>query len=218
MRILGAIVLAEPLLMRAQLVGYQQFRHKPLLSEKLAHQPQRRPAVAATLDQHVKDLAFVVDGTPEVHPLAGDPDNHLVQVPSNQRAGFSSCCHRSRVPSSQRIFHYVVAPSGSCVHRVRDNFDAIEQTAAARHPGVTGHRGRRSLGVVLSDITLTSRLSRATGQFPADLEPACCKRIEKADRRPPRYWATQKIEPGSRNRPVPRKGGDRRRHTYPTSR
>jgi len=51
---------------------------KPLLSEKLAHQPQRRPAVAATLDQHVKDLAFVIDGTPEVHPLAGDPDNHLI--------------------------------------------------------------------------------------------------------------------------------------------
>jgi len=72
----------------------------------------------------------------------------------------------------------------------RDNFDAIEQTAAARHPGVTGHRGRRSLGVVPSDITLTSRLSRATGQFPAALEPACCKRIEKADRRPPRYWAS----------------------------
>jgi 3-hydroxyacyl-CoA dehydrogenase len=46
--------------------------------DKLAHQPQRRPAVAATLDQHVKDLAFVVDGTPQVHPLAGDPNNHLV--------------------------------------------------------------------------------------------------------------------------------------------
>jgi Bacterial extracellular solute-binding proteins, family 5 Middle len=39
---------------------------------------QRRPAVAATLDQHVEDLAFVVDGTPEVHPLAGDSNNHLV--------------------------------------------------------------------------------------------------------------------------------------------
>jgi L-lactate dehydrogenase complex protein LldE len=25
-------------------------------------------------------------------------------------------------------FDYVVAPSGSCVHQVRDNFDAIEQT------------------------------------------------------------------------------------------
>ena len=82
MRILGTIVLPEPLLMTAgqlqlpecravgpQLVGHQQFRHKPLLSEKLAHQPQRRPAVAATLDQHVEDLTFVVDGTPEVHRL-----------------------------------------------------------------------------------------------------------------------------------------------------
>jgi hypothetical protein len=99
MRILGAIILPEPLLMQAgqlqspecrtvgpQLVGYQQFRYKPLLSKKLAHQPQRRPAGAATLDQHVEDLAFVVDGTPEVHPLAGDPNNHLVQVPSIARA------------------------------------------------------------------------------------------------------------------------------------
>ena len=98
MRILRPIVLPKPLLMPAgqsqtperrcvgaQLVGDQQFRHKPLPSEKLAHQSQRRPAVAATLDQHVEDLAFVVDGTPEVHPLAGDPNNHLVQVPSIAR-------------------------------------------------------------------------------------------------------------------------------------
>ena len=27
-----------------------------------------------------------------------------------------------------RGFDYVVAPSGSCVHHVRDNFDAIQQT------------------------------------------------------------------------------------------
>jgi L-lactate dehydrogenase complex protein LldE len=27
-------------------------------------------------------------------------------------------------------FDYVVAPEGSCVHHVRDNFDAVEQTAA----------------------------------------------------------------------------------------
>jgi hypothetical protein len=62
----------------AQLVSHQQFRHKPLLSEKLAHQPQCRPTVAAALDQHVEDLAFVVDGTPEIHSLAGDPNDHLV--------------------------------------------------------------------------------------------------------------------------------------------
>src|SRR6201989_3416392 len=29
-------------------------------------------------------------------------------------------------------FDYVVAPSGSCVHHVRDNFDAIEQTEEVR--------------------------------------------------------------------------------------
>jgi hypothetical protein len=58
-----------------------------MLSEKLAHQPQSRPAVAATLDQHVEDLALVVDGTPQVRPLAGDPNNHLVQVPPIARAG-----------------------------------------------------------------------------------------------------------------------------------
>src|SRR5580704_9994571 len=98
MRVLRPIVLPKPLFVRtgrsqaperravgAQLVRYQQFRQKPLLSEKLAHQPQRRPAVAATLDQHVEGLAFVVNGTLEIHPLAGDPNNNFVQVPSIAR-------------------------------------------------------------------------------------------------------------------------------------
>src|SRR5215813_5142151 len=30
---------------------------------------------------------LLVDGTPETHPLAGDPSNHFVQVPSSARAG-----------------------------------------------------------------------------------------------------------------------------------
>src|SRR6201987_3796040 len=88
MRILRPIVCSPALLMvagkpempkgsavGAQLVSYQQFWRKPLLCEKLADQPQRLPAVAATLGQHVEDLAFVVNDTPEVHPLAGDPNN-----------------------------------------------------------------------------------------------------------------------------------------------
>jgi len=58
-----------------------------LLSEQLAHQTQRRPAIAAALDQHIKDFAFAIDGTPEVHPLAGNPDHHFIQVPSIARAG-----------------------------------------------------------------------------------------------------------------------------------
>jgi hypothetical protein len=36
--------------------------------------------------QYVEDLALVVNGTPEVHPLACDPDHHFVQVPPVARA------------------------------------------------------------------------------------------------------------------------------------
>jgi hypothetical protein len=56
-----------------------------LLLEKLAHQPQRGPAVAAALQQHVEDLALVVDGAPQIHPPAGDPNHHLVEMPSVAR-------------------------------------------------------------------------------------------------------------------------------------
>jgi hypothetical protein len=48
----------------------QQFRRETLLLEQLAHQPQRRPGVASALDQHVKDLAFVVDDPPQYIPSA----------------------------------------------------------------------------------------------------------------------------------------------------
>ena len=76
MRILRPIIFPKPLLMPtgqsktperggvgAQLVGDHQLRRKPLLLEQLAHQPQRRPNVAPTLNERIKDLAFVVDGT-----------------------------------------------------------------------------------------------------------------------------------------------------------
>jgi hypothetical protein len=46
--------------------------------EQLAHQSQGRPGVASALNKHFEDLTFVVNGTPEVHPLAGDPDHHFV--------------------------------------------------------------------------------------------------------------------------------------------
>ena len=68
-------------------------------------------------------------------------------------------------------FDYVVAPSGSCVHHVRDNFDAIEQTAAARHPGVsprTALLGRRSLRHH-SDIPVISRNRSISCGFRASL-------------------------------------------------
>jgi hypothetical protein len=38
--------------------------------------------VAALLDDNIQDLAFVVHGAPEIHPLAADVADHLVEVPA----------------------------------------------------------------------------------------------------------------------------------------
>jgi HSP20 family protein len=70
----------------AQLVGDQQFRRETLLPQQLAHQPERRALVAPALNQHIEDLALMIDGAPQVHPLAGDSDDHLVEVPPIARA------------------------------------------------------------------------------------------------------------------------------------
>ena len=37
-----------------------------------------RSAARLSRHQHVEDLALVVDGTPQIHPLAGDPHHHFV--------------------------------------------------------------------------------------------------------------------------------------------
>jgi hypothetical protein len=97
--VLGAIVRSQPLLMRAgqpkmpesssvgaKFVGRQQFRHKAMFPEQLAHQPECRPLVAAALNQHVDNLALVINGAPQVHPLPRDANDHLVEVPSVARA------------------------------------------------------------------------------------------------------------------------------------
>src|ERR1700704_1241523 len=65
----------------AKFVGRQQFRHKALFPEQLAHQPECRPLVAAALNQHVENLGLVINRPPQVHPFAGNPDDHLVEVP-----------------------------------------------------------------------------------------------------------------------------------------
>src|SRR5712671_4996934 len=71
---------------RAQLVGRQQFRHEALFPEQLAHEPECPALVAAALNQHVENLALVIDRAPQVHLPAGDPDHHLVEVPPVARA------------------------------------------------------------------------------------------------------------------------------------
>jgi hypothetical protein len=47
------------------------------------------------LNQHVEDLALVIDGTPQIHLLAGDPHHHLVEVPAIARSSLGALLARS---------------------------------------------------------------------------------------------------------------------------
>jgi hypothetical protein len=58
---------------------------KPCFAEQLAHQLDGRRPVSTTLNQDLKDLAFVVDGTPQIHVLACDPDDYFVEMPAIAR-------------------------------------------------------------------------------------------------------------------------------------
>jgi len=61
------------------------FGVKPCFLRELTHQPECRPLVAPALNQHIENLALVIDGAPQVHPFASNPDHHLVEVPSIAR-------------------------------------------------------------------------------------------------------------------------------------
>src|SRR6201981_3112528 len=111
MRILRPIVFSQALLMvagksempegsavGAQLVARHPGRREALFAEQLAHQLDGRRAVSTTLDQDLEDLALVVDGTPQIHLLARDPDDHFVEMPAIARSRTA----RSQAPRDRR--------------------------------------------------------------------------------------------------------------------
>ena len=125
-RVLGPIVLPESLLMvarqpdvpegsavRAQLIGYHRLWREALFSQQLAHQLDGRTPVSLALNQYVEDFAFVIDGPPEIHPLTGDPNDHLVEVPAIARPRTAlpkpSCNDRSEFyhPAANRFVRNV---------------------------------------------------------------------------------------------------------------
>src|SRR5229473_704706 len=98
-RILGPIVLPQALLMvagkpkmlegraiGAQLVARHPLRCEALLAEQLAHELDGRKPVSTTLNQDLEDLALMIDGTPQIHVLARNPDDHFVEMPAITRA------------------------------------------------------------------------------------------------------------------------------------
>ena len=82
----------------AQLVGRHPGRREALFTEQFAHQLDGGRPVSTTLDQDLEDLALMVDGTPQIHELAGDPDDHFVEMPAIARSRTAP----SQAPSDRR--------------------------------------------------------------------------------------------------------------------
>ena len=82
----GKPEIAEGSAVGAQLVGRDPRRREALFTQQFAHQPDGRRPVSTTLDQDLEDLALVIDGTPQIHLLACDPDNRFVEMPGIARS------------------------------------------------------------------------------------------------------------------------------------
>jgi hypothetical protein len=71
----------------SQAVGDDRLRTHVLVFQQLPEELPGGTLVASRLDEHVEDFAFVIDGSPQVHPPPADPHHHLVEVPPAGRAG-----------------------------------------------------------------------------------------------------------------------------------
>src|SRR5450631_2105751 len=98
MRILGAIVFAQFLFVTrgqpefgfcgcvgAKPIGYQKFRRETLLFEQLSHEFHGSGLFAPSLDEKVKDLAFVINGSPQPEMPTCDRNHHLIEMPAQRR-------------------------------------------------------------------------------------------------------------------------------------
>ena len=76
-------------------------------------------------------------------------------------SGFNADCAATEALFVRNFsgFDYVVAPSGSCVHHVRANFDAVDQTPDVKEPGLPAQRCSR--GQLLTVLPSPQRMSRS---------------------------------------------------------
>ena len=70
-----------------QLVGDQHARRPLLLLQQLAQQAFACLLVAPALHEDIKDVAFLVNRTPQPMLLAGDADDDFIEVPFVAAAG-----------------------------------------------------------------------------------------------------------------------------------
>ena len=95
MRVLRPVVLSKPLTRaESSVVSAGMRRHRSAVCRVTSNFGAKpcflrslriSRSIPAALHQHVENVAFVIDNTPEIHPLAGDPNNHLIQMPAIAR-------------------------------------------------------------------------------------------------------------------------------------
>src|SRR5437588_5288904 len=90
-----------------------------ILANELPHQSQCGSLVPARLHQTIEYLAFRIDCSPQIHPLATNRDEHLIEMPDSMRLG----AHRPQPSGDHRPEHRHPAPDGL----VRDVDTALGQ-------------------------------------------------------------------------------------------
>ena len=82
---MAQIELVERRSVGRQPVSRDRLRLDRLVVKEALQKSGRRLCVPPALDYEIEDLALIIDRPPQVHPLAADPADHLVQVPARRR-------------------------------------------------------------------------------------------------------------------------------------
>ena len=98
---------------RSQVVSDQSIGNETVFLKQLAHELQRGMFVPFRLDQHIEDLAFGVDGAPQVDHAAIDLHIDLIQMPT--RVGFGPAFTLVRRDHRPKVVY--PAPNGLVGHR-----------------------------------------------------------------------------------------------------
>ena len=96
--------------------------------------PQPPPSPTEEERRYYAELATWLREETGYQWIQGTKPQTLAYALADSPAGFNAECADTETLFVRNFsgFDYVVAPSGSCVHHVRDNFDAIEQTAEVK--------------------------------------------------------------------------------------
>ena len=185
MRVLRPIVLPQPTRpvqvpqiqliqsgsVRCEAVGRDHLRLDRLIVQQASEQPERRLCVPPALDYEVQDLAFVVDRAPQIHPLAADPADHLVQVPARRR-GPSPLLQPPREqgaklngPAPDRL----VADLDPALRQQLFDVAKTEAEPEVQLHGIAYHVRRKAVALERNRLHETSSPSAAYADFAGDL-------------------------------------------------